>query len=281
MADLRITVGIVAAAGVVIGFGLVSLLRGNDDEPLPSPVVTPSQENAANISGEIAACQDDLALERSSRIALAEKMERQIDRLGKQLALCQSKPGEPKTPEEAAQDIIDISPDSLWARGSFSDDALLELGVEPAEIEKLRERFEALELSERETRDIATREGWSEHSLYGHEIQAMRREFREEVGDENYDKVLYAAGRNNRARVGHMVRGSAAENAGIQVGDVIVGYAGERIFDPPSVFELTTQAERGENTRVEILRDGEIISLIVPRGPMGIDFERIRVPPGS
>ncbi len=281
MTDLRIVMGLVAAAGVAIGFGLVSLLRGNDDEPRPSRVLPLSKQDTAGFEAELAAIRDDLAFERSARIALAEEMERRFNELGVKPSPSRSKPAEPKPPKEVSEETSSIDPDSLWAKGSFSNEPLLALGVDPEEVADLRDRFEALELEERGLRDVATRDGWAEHPLYAHEVQAMRREFRDEIGDENYDMVLYAAGRSNRAQVKHVIRGSAAEGADIRAGDVIVSYAGERIFDAPSVFELTTQAEPGESTRVEVLRDGEIIYLTVARGPMGANFERIRVPPGS
>jgi C-terminal processing protease CtpA/Prc len=101
------------------------------------------------------------------------------------------------------------------------------------------------------------------------------------VGDEDYDNILYASGQNNRIETERVLGESTADNAGIRPGDRIISYAGKRIFDESSLITLTAGGEAGENTRVEVLRDGEIVYLIVPRGPLGIKFAVIRVPPGS
>jgi hypothetical protein len=281
MTDVRITVGIVAAVGVAIGLGLVSLLRGNSDEPHPSPVLIPSNENAASIGGELAACRDDLALERRDRIALQKTMEGQIDALRKQLAQSRSKPASPKPPEKASQQTADAKPGDPFTDIWFSEGALLELGIDPEEVARLRDRFEALEVVKRELEDRATREGWRPTGAYGSAVLDMYAELREEVGDEDYDNILYASGQSNRIETERVLGESTADNAGIRPGDRIISYAGKRIFDESSLITLTAGGEAGENTRVEVLRDGEIVYLIVPRGPLGIKFAVIRVPPGS
>jgi hypothetical protein len=290
MADLRVTVGIVAAVGVAIGLGLVSLLRGNSDEEPRSPVLTPSKENAASIGEELAACRDDLAFERSARIALVEEMERRTDLFAKE-GLAESPSGtaasqsrrieEFKSAKKKSRHMTIDDPDNPFGTNWFSEDALLELDMDPDEIANLRDRFEELEVEKRELTHLAAREGWLENPRYGVAILESYEELREDVGDEDYDKVLYAAGQSNRIRVEHTLRGSAADNSDFRAGDVIVSYAGERIFAERSLHRLTAEGELGENTRVEVLRDGEIIYLIVPRGPLGAKFERLRVTPGQ
>jgi hypothetical protein len=281
MTDLRITVGIVAAVGVAIGLGLVSLLRGNSDEQDPSPVLTPSKEYTASIDEELAACRDDLAVERSARIALAEEMERRIDQLGKQLAQSQSNPANPKRPEPVPERIGDFNRDGTFAKKWFSDDALLELGIFPEEIARLRERFEALELEKHTLQNLGAREGWIANRFYEKDIQEMTQELHEDVGDEDFDRILYATGQNNRIRIEGVLNGSAADNVGMLAGDIVVSYAGRRIFDPGALFTLTIEGEPGGNTKIEVLRNGEIVDLIVPRGPLGARFVSIQVRPGS
>jgi hypothetical protein len=298
MNDLRVTVGIVAALGVAIGLGLVSLLRGNGDEEHPSPASTSSKENAASIDAELAACRDELASERSARRALAEEMEKRTDLFAKELAKRQSsRTAESKLPEiaelsllEAAklksaklgsQHITSGDPDNPFGANWLSEDALLELDMDPEEIARLRDRFEELEVEKRELHNIALRSGWLENPQYGAAIRESYQELREDVGDEDYDKILYATGQSNRIRVERVLGGSNADNSGIRPGDVIVSYAGKRIFAQGSLDRLTAEAQMAENTRVEVLRDGEIVYLVVPRGPLGAKFERLRVTPGS
>ena len=190
MTDLRVTVGIVAAVGVAIGLGLVSLLRGNGDEDQPSPVLTPSKENAASISAELAACRDDLAFERSARIALAEEMEKRTDLFAKGFVNSQSGTAESKSPStaesksvrKASRHISIDNPDNPFGANWFSEDVLVELGMHPDEIARLRDRFDELEVEKRELNHLAAREGWSENPLYGAAILESYEKLREDVG---------------------------------------------------------------------------------------------------
>ena len=63
---------------------------------------------------------------------------------------------------------------------------------------------------------------------------------------------------------------SPGSQAGLQPGDQIVSYNGERIFNISELHELTLQGTVGENVIVEIERDGMRMQLSLPRGPVGI-----------
>ncbi|MEW6440338.1 MAG: trypsin-like peptidase domain-containing protein [bacterium] len=54
-----------------------------------------------------------------------------------------------------------------------------------------------------------------------------------------------------------VVQGSPAERAGIQAGDLIVGFAGRQIQDPPDLARSVAETRVGQQVRVRILRDGE------------------------
>jgi hypothetical protein len=281
MTDMRVILGIVAAAGVAIGLVLGSLLRGNPDPQPPSPASNLSIENAARIDAELAAIRDDLAFERDARIALEENMERQIDALQNPRAPSRSKPAKPKPPKRASQRTAPEEADLPFPKGWFSISALLEIGVHREDIARLQERFEAVELEKRELRNRGTREGFASRMIYGKQARELSQRLREDVGDEDYDRILYASGQNNRVRAETVSRESAAARAGIRAGDVIVRYAGERIFDQESLLALTADARLSENIGVEVLRNGEIIYLDIPGGPFGIAFAHIQIPPGS
>lgn len=281
MTDLRVTVGIVAATGVAIGLVLGSVLRGNSDPQPPSPASNPPTEYAARIDAELTAIRDDLAFERDARIVLAAEMERLLDGLRNQRAPSRSKPAAPKPPKRVSRQPTAIDPSGPFPRGWFSVDALLELNVHPEDIARLQERFEAVELEKRELRSRGTRGGVVSTLIYGKQARELSRELREDVGDEDYDRILYASGQSNRIRAESVHRESGAAKAGIRAGDVIVRYAGERIFDQASLDALTGDARLGENIPVEVLRKDEIIYLTAPRVALGATFKHIRVPPGS
>lgn len=59
---------------------------------------------------------------------------------------------------------------------------------------------------------------------------------------------------------------SPAEMAGIQPGDVVIGFDGEAISDPAELVLLLTRAPVGSEVPIELLRDGKKISITVRVG---------------
>ena len=98
---------------------------------------------------------------------------------------------------------------------------------------------------------------------------------REDYGEEAYDWFLYASGRANRVVVEGVLGGSAAAEAGLKTGDMIVRYDGERIFKPPALVQGTLAGKLNETVEVEIEgADGRRSTLTLPRGPIGVRLGR-------
>ncbi len=93
---------------------------------------------------------------------------------------------------------------------------------------------------------------------------------RDELGDAAYARYLEAQGMPTSVRVTQVLSGSPANNAGLQPGDELVSYNGERVFNVGDLRELTMQGEPGQDVVIEVDRDGVRMQLTVPRGPMGI-----------
>jgi len=102
---------------------------------------------------------------------------------------------------------------------------------------------------------------------------------REDLGDEYYDQYLYANGRPNRVKVASVMLGSAAEQAGMLDGDLILTYGQSRLFEGRELQQATSEGELGEFLSMDILRNGQLISLWVPRGPLGIRLGAARIKP--
>jgi Do/DeqQ family serine protease len=66
------------------------------------------------------------------------------------------------------------------------------------------------------------------------------------------------------AYVARMARSSAAYEAGIRPGDVIVGFNGARIEDPSQLLRLLADSKIGSTATVDIIRRGRRIELRVP-----------------
>lgn len=93
---------------------------------------------------------------------------------------------------------------------------------------------------------------------------------REALGDERFEEYLRANGRNPDVLARNVIPGSAAELAGIQAGDQIYSYDGNRIFQTGDVTRGTISGTLNESVIIEVKRDNQIISLSAPRGTLGV-----------
>ena len=101
----------------------------------------------------------------------------------------------------------------------------------------------------------------------------------DEIGDEAYDAYLFAAGENNRIQIESIIDGSAAQLAGIELGDVVVSYADATIYHTRELQNATRDGLRSESISVVVLRSGQHINLVIPRGPLGVTLRSVRQPP--
>lgn len=97
---------------------------------------------------------------------------------------------------------------------------------------------------------------------------------RAEIGDTEYEQYLQATGRPTSVEVGNVLESSPGQRAGLQAGDQIVGYGGERIFSYWELAERTARGEPGQTVVVDIVRDGVPMQVVLPRGPIGISNSR-------
>lgn len=93
---------------------------------------------------------------------------------------------------------------------------------------------------------------------------------RADLGDADYERFLAAQGQPTSIQITRVLNGSPGSEAGLQPGDQIVSYDGERVFNVTDMRELTLRGAAGEDVVIEIDRDGVRMQLSVPRGPVGI-----------
>ena len=153
--------------------------------------------------------------------------------------------------------------DSLIAAGLAPDRADWILRRESElRYEAMRARFEA--------RNSGTPQDYSDAAL---NPQSM---LRAEIGDTDYEMYLEANNRPTAISISSVMASSPGESAGLQPGDQIINYNGQRIF---STWELVqqTMAGGGEGTVViDLLRDGAPLQIVLPRGPIGVQVGRSR-----
>ena len=98
---------------------------------------------------------------------------------------------------------------------------------------------------------------------------------RADIGDADYEKYLEANGRSTTVDVANVMASSPAERAGLQPGDQIVGYDGERVFSTSDLMQRTMAPGSGDVV-VDVVRDGVQMQVVLPRGPIGVETGRIR-----
>jgi hypothetical protein len=264
-------------------------------EGTDSPAATARPGLEADLAAarlEVATLREALAEERDERQALEAAVERLREQLD-ELAYAEPSPrgetaassaaggvgsgagGEGASGAEAAGSGVVPGLQRPW----FDADALLRHGVSPAEVDRLRDVFSESELALLQLEDQARREGWFDQPRYRENLRDMRRALRAELGDDRFDRLLFATGRENRVIVTELLDDSPAQRSGLQAGDEILSYADRRVFRAMELKEATTEGTAGERVEVEVLRDGARVRLWVPRGPLGIRLEQTRRSP--
>ena len=93
---------------------------------------------------------------------------------------------------------------------------------------------------------------------------------REQLGDAEFERYLQAQGSATAVTVREVIDASPANRAGLRPGDEIVGYDGNRVFGMYELRSMAFSGNPGEDVVVEIVRDGQRMQLVLPRGPLGI-----------
>ena len=93
---------------------------------------------------------------------------------------------------------------------------------------------------------------------------------RSEMGDDAYARYLEVQGQPTAVRITQVLGGSPGSEIGLQPGDQLVRYAGERVFSVNDLRKSSMDGNPGEDVVIEIERDGTLIQLSLPRGPIGI-----------
>lgn len=151
--------------------------------------------------------------------------------------------------------------------------ALEAAGLDASTAEEIKRRGDQLAMTEVYLRDQATREGWLDSPRYSEEmaaIEAQRTSLRDELGDDTYDRYLFAQGRTNRVIVDDVMFQSVAEDVGLKSGDLIVRYDDTFLFSPDELVTQTHNGPIGETVTLEVVRAGVRFEVEVPRGPLGL-----------
>jgi hypothetical protein len=271
-------IAIAAGAGLLVGLAWGGFRHG------AAPSATPSRSDAASPSDDVGALRAELAglraavaAGREERAALAAEVAWLRDELEQMALLPPDVELPPQVPDATAAAAAD-TPESI---GVFEAARLTEQGISRDEVERLRDRFDRGRMDELYLNDQATREGWRHSARYRSELRDLRQGLRDEIGDDNYDLLLYATGMNNRVIINDVLRASPAMDAGILPGDALVGYDGRRIFNLFELKRATTEGKAGSTVAIDVVRAGAPLRIYAPRGPLGVTLKADVQSPGA
>lgn len=149
---------------------------------------------------------------------------------------------------------------------------LVAAGFAPDRAAWIQQRTAELTLERMQAQYTARRDGQPMPANAANPEQTLRAE----LGEQDYERYLTATGRPTRIGVYNVLPGSPGERAGLKPGDEIVSYAGRRVYGVGELNELTFEGRPGESVVVDVVRDGQPLQLVVPRGPIGIGGGGIR-----
>jgi hypothetical protein len=272
--------------GLAVIVGLI-LWQGSASRETPHPVAafldasaTPNASDAPTLAELGRAFEKEVR----ARKALADRLaalEALVDPAGlppNELLSTREDDGEANSIDGAVDSgEADLSLDGKASR--FNDQALLSLGLDPSDAARLRDQWITHELNRAGLLDQSIREGWFLTARRQADLNRLDQEFRATLQDEEYDQVLYALGRPNRIRIGEVLDGSAASDAGLRRNDVLLSYDGNRIFKPMELLLNSSSGVSGEDVPIDILREGRRQTVYVSRGPLGILTEHEQGPP--
>jgi len=263
--------------GLSVGLAIAVFWPAANDAPGFDDLVAPSV-----LSDRVAALESSLNLERRARA----KLEDEVGALRLEFAALDSEAAAEQVAAAVVSDTgartvrtAEPNPEAARAprsrRGNSPQDRLDRLvgaGFSLDQAESIERRTEELRVEAMQARYEALREGGS-GAVIG-DLASIDIGLRAELGDADYERYLEATGRPTRVAVNSVLASSAAEQAGMQPGDEIYSYGGERVFDARDLNRVLLEGTPGEPIVLEVLRAGQPLQLVVPRGPVGITSGR-------
>ncbi len=261
---LLITIGVVA--GVVLSSQRESTFLTQSPTPTAAPLF--AEESAKPDNVRVTALEAEIA-----------RLQARVATLESETLDSEKRPDEPVS---FNPDSANLTPNILTNPTVPVAEGLIAAGIDVFTAEDIAYKQSETQLKRLELRDTALREDFMGSDRYREELAKIRQSeirIRDEISDESYDRYLFYTGQSNRIAVSSVMLGSAAEQSGIHPGDLIVRYENEPLYNYRDLREATIQGERGEIIDLTVVRDGSLITVSIPRGPLGVRLNSVRMNP--
>lgn len=264
------------AISLVAGLGVGAWLVADRDAPASAVPATASTNDFVMVSDErLLSLEQLIAEERAARLELAAIVEGLLDDIERR---------DSATSRSSAEVSAEADANAVERAANFR---------RSRDFTAMMRNFEARRLSslvdggftEDEARRILQKESEAEYQAMRLAWEAQRNGepldplasrndpqaiLRAELGDSDYERFLEAQGQPTSVQITRVLDGSPGSQAGLQPGDQVVSYDGNRVFNVADLRDQTLLGEQGEDVLLEIDRDGVRMQLSVPRGPVGI-----------
>ena len=270
--QVKILLIVVLCLGVLAGYYLTHVAEINQGGPnanAPSGPPEIARLRNDNANDTIARLQQRLAQAEQVQLSLAERVSELEAVIGKPGTFPDVGTGTHET--ELIEKSKSPAPVQTF---STSVEALIATGIPSGQAALIQSRLDEYDLKQLYLKDRASREGWLNTARYRKEqrqAQNAYRELRPELGDDVYDRMLYALGQSNRVVVRDIMQNSSAEQYGLQANDRVYEYDGQRVFTGQELNDLVTQGgDAGTLVLVRVQRGEQPLDFYLPRGPIGI-----------
>ena len=272
--SLVIVLSLAAAAGAA-----TLVLQNSDPEPSESTatgVVNHFDENAAT-EQRILALEAAVSEERRARQLLEDELLFLFAEIEQFEADREDRRG---ADEEVREARGNVDSESVARRQQFREerqttgrrDAMIEAGMAPDRADYILRRESEMRYESMQAVYEARNSGEPLEFNRNFNADAM---LRDEIGDTEYEMYLEANNRSTSVGITSVMASSPGERAGLQAGDEIVGYDGERVFSTSELIQQTMAGGDGDVV-VDVMRDGSAMQIVLPRGPIGVEIGRFR-----
>jgi hypothetical protein len=260
--------------GLAAGFVIAAWWRGS------SLVPTSDSQDFLSTTQRLDALEQELAAEARRRREIEAELALLNERLAPPALIddpasadsVNSLQDSPATVEETSvvEARASATPPARRGRPPLDDNELVErfiaAGLTPQRAQWIVARTQELRMEALQEQYDAAREGRPFDPTRAMSANPIR----DELGDADYERYLQALDRPTSVNVRDVLASSPGARAGIKPGDQVVSFAGERVFDMSDINRLVLEGQPGQVVAVDVIRDGQLVQLYVPRGPIGI-----------
>ena len=257
------------------GMALAIVLTPREPAPTAIRAADPAQhfDQSAGTEERLLALEAAVAEERNARMLLEDELQA--------LYAALDELGEAETRRVGNDEVREVRPEFREGRQQGSEaesewrrDRLVSAGFSGERAEWILRRESELQMQRMQVMYDVRRTG--ERPPDFRQLMDPDAALRAEIGDFEYEQYLEAYGRSTSVAVGSVLESSPGQRAGLQPGDRIVAYGGERVFSYDDLSSRTMAATPGQPVVVDFVRDGIPMQVVIEAGPIGISGSRFR-----